>query len=157
MDSPAPSEQILATLLLEKFDQLTEAFASIPQELANSVLPVGGSNSPVQLVLHCCGMMRRWSSTVNLGIEVPRDRDAEFTTVMDKEAALQLARDARKGFANDLALTAMHAAPVAAPPGRDGEYWLATCQGVLLHVLEELCQHLGHLEITRDCLARDAS
>lgn len=157
MDSPAPGEQILATLLLEKFDQLTETLASIPQEQANSVLPVHGSNSPVQLVLHCCGMMRRWSSTVNLGIEVPRDRAAEFTAVMDKEAALQLAHEARKAFANDLALTAMNDAPVAAPPGRESEYWMATCQGVLLHVLEELCQHLGHLEITRDHLAKDAS
>ncbi|PJJ43150.1 uncharacterized protein DUF664 [Glutamicibacter mysorens] len=152
MESPAPGEQILTTLLLEKFDQLTEALASIPPEQANSLLPVQGSNSPVQLMLHCCGMMRRWSSTVNLGVEVPRDRAAEFTAVMDKEAALQLASDARKSFVNDLALTAMHDAPIAAPPGRDSEYWMATCEGVLMHVLEELCQHLGHLEITRDVL-----
>ena len=34
---------------------------------------------------------------------------------------------------------------------------MATCEGVLLHVFEELCQHLGHLEITRDVLVLPAS
>ncbi|PRB67622.1 DUF664 domain-containing protein [Arthrobacter sp. MYb213] len=157
MDSPFSSEQILATLLLEKFDQLTEVLASIPEDLVNNVLPMAGSNSPVQLVGHCCGVMRRWSSTVNLGVVVPRDREAEFTAVMNKESALELAKETRIAFANDLSQTSMQQAPVAAPPGREHEYWMSTCQGVLLHVLEELCQHLGHMEITRDCLTQPAS
>lgn len=71
MSSSAASEQILVQLILEKFDQLYKTVDDIPEELINSCLPIEGSNSPVQILLHCCGMTRRWSSTVNLGIAVP--------------------------------------------------------------------------------------
>ncbi|MBF6671250.1 MULTISPECIES: mycothiol transferase [Glutamicibacter] len=156
MNSLSSSEQILATLLLDKFDQLFETVNEIPDELINSCLPMEGSNSPVQILLHCCGMMRRWSSTVNLGIAVPRDRDAEFSAKMDKPGALALASETRTAFAADTSRTKMQQAPAVLPPGREAEYWMSTCEGVLLHVYEELCQHLGHLDITRDFLCRPA-
>lgn len=156
MSSSAASEQILVQLILEKFDQLYKTVDDIPEELINSCLPIAGSNSPVQIVLHCCGMMRRWSSTVNLGIAVPRDRDAEFNAKMVKVEALILASETRTAFVADISRTELQQPPAAVPPGRDVEYWMATCEGVLMHVYEELCQHLGHLEITRDFLSHPA-
>jgi len=152
MNSLAPNEQILVRILLEKFDQIFETVQDIPEDLVNGCLPMHGSNSPVQILLHCCGMMRRWSSTVNLGVEIPRDRDAEFSTTMDKSDALKVASEARTAFVADLARTQLQQAPAVLPTGRKIEYWMATCEGVLLHVYEEYCQHLGHLEITRDYL-----
>ncbi|WP_345473253.1 DUF664 domain-containing protein [Glutamicibacter ectropisis] len=154
MNPETVNEQILVKLLLEKFDQLVDTVNAIPAELVNSYLPVSGSNSPVQILVHCCGMMRRWSSTVNLGIAVPRDRDAEFSAEMSKHDALNLATDTRDAFVADLLRTVMPEAPADLPSGREVDHWMATCGGVLLHVYEELCQHLGHLEITRDFLCR---
>lgn len=152
MNSSAHNDQILIKLLLEKFDQLFETVRGIPDDLVNGCLPMDGSNSPVQILLHCCGMMRRWSSTVNLGVEIPRDRDAEFSVTMDQRDALMVASEARTAFVADLARTQLQQAPAVLPTGRKIEYWMATCEGVLLHVYEEFCQHLGHLEITRDYL-----
>jgi len=157
MNSSAPNDQILAQLVLEKFDQLFETVNDIPDEVINSCLPIEGSNSPVQILLHCCGMMRRWSSTVNLGITVPRDRDAEFSAKLAKPDALNLASETRTAFVADISRTELHQSPAALPPGREIEYWMATCEGVLMHVYEELCQHLGHLEITQDFLCRPAT
>lgn len=156
MSSSAASEQILVQLILEKFDQLYKTVDDIPEELINSCLPIEGSNSPVQILLHCCGMTRRWSSTVNLGIAVPRDRDAEFNAKMVKAEALMLASEARTAFVADISRTELQQPPAVMPPGRDVEYWMATCEGVLMHVYKELCQHLGHLEITRDFLCHPA-
>lgn len=152
MNSSAHNDQILIKLLLEKFDQLFETVRGIPDDLVNGCLPMHGSNSPVQILLHCCGMMRRWSSTVNLGVEIPRDRDAEFSVTMDQRDALMMASETRTAFVADLASTQLRQAPAALPTGREIEYWMDTCEGVLLHVYEEFCQHLGHLEITRDYL-----
>lgn len=36
-------------------------------------------------------------------------------------------------------------------------FWGSSAEGALLQVLEELSQHLGHLEITRDVLAAPTS
>ncbi|GFZ95487.1 hypothetical protein GCM10011359_26250 [Nesterenkonia alkaliphila] len=144
-------DQILVEFILQKFDELLGVLRQLDDEQANATLPADGSNSVVQLVTHCCGMMRRWSSTVNLGMEVPRDRRAEFQAVMPAAEALELAARTRELFLKDVTQTDFDAAPVHVPPGRD-HFWTASCRGVLFHVLEEIAQHLGQAEITRDCL-----
>ena len=70
---------------------------------------------------------------------------------------LALATWTRERFLDDVAATDMASAPAAVPDGR-GHFWTRTCHGVLLHLFEEICQHLGHAEITRDVLTahRDA-
>jgi len=108
-----------------------------------------GANSVVALLVHCCGMARRWSSTVNLGVAIPRDRDAEFAAPMPVADVLGLAASTRAAFISDVRATDLGAAPVAVPADRE-DYWTGTCQGVLLHALDELSQHLGQAEITRD-------
>ncbi|WP_120002856.1 DUF664 domain-containing protein [Nesterenkonia muleiensis] len=150
------AESPLVRLILHKFDQLVELVSRMDDDAANAVLPVKGSNSGVQLVVHCCGAMRRWSSTVNLGIEVPRDRDAEFTATMPVAEVLKLTASSRAAFLADVGQTNLAAAPVAVPAGRE-EFWTGSCEGVLAHVLEEISQHLGHAEITRDVVLGDQS
>lgn len=145
------SEMALDALILQKFDELAEVLGSLDDELANRTLPWEGSNSVVQIVVHCCGMMRRWSSSVNLGNDVPRDRDAEFSAVLPVAEATQLMSDTRKGYISDIASTTMQSSPMKVPDGRE-HFWTVTCEGVLLHVLEELSQHLGQAQLTRDAL-----
>ncbi|MDS2171187.1 DUF664 domain-containing protein [Nesterenkonia sp. CL21] len=147
-------DEILLRFILQKFDQLVTLVGSLEEadagrDLGEHTGPEVSTNSAVQLLVHVCGVMRRWSSSVNLGVPVPRDRDGEFTTQMPAAQALELAARAREAFLDDIAATDWSAAPAALPAGRD-EQWTVTCHGVLLHVFEEICQHLGHAEITRD-------
>jgi uncharacterized damage-inducible protein DinB len=117
--------------------------------LANRRPDVPGANSPFAILTHCLGMTAYWASTVNLGEEVPRDRAAEFTAT-GRVADLSADTDRlRAAFAGWVARTEATAAP-ASPP-EDGDIMLTQGE-VLLHVYEELAQHRGQMEITRDVL-----
>ena len=86
---------------------------------------------------------------MNLGEEVPRDRAAEFTAagpVADLAADTDRLREA---FAGWVARVDATAAPARPPEDVDTEL---TQGEVLLHVYEELAQHRGQMEITRDVL-----
>ena len=97
--------------------------------------------------------MARWGRTVNRGIVVPRDRDAEFTATGTVEEALALLAAGRAALHEDVTAAAPEQPPANPPPGRDrDEPGLRSQGGVLLHVYEELAQHLGQLEMTRDVL-----
>jgi hypothetical protein len=82
-----------------------------------------------------------------------RDRPAEFVAEGSVNGLVEQAAIARRQFASDisgfdsLAPTAQAPAPqdVATPFGR-------SMGGVLLHILEELFQHLGQMELSRDVL-----
>lgn len=146
------SGSALETFILEKFDALVDLVTDMGDEAANTVPLVTGGNSAVQLLTHCCGMMRKWSSTVNLGVEVFRDRDAEFSAVSPVSELRDLAAETRSAFIADVAQTDPELPPANVFTNRDA-FWTATCHSVLLHIFEELCQHLGHAEITRDIVA----
>ena len=64
-------------------DRALDAYADIVTALGDDLVNerldgIPGSNSAFALVAHVCGMTAAWVRTVNLGIPVPRDRDAEF-------------------------------------------------------------------------------
>lgn len=141
---------------LDFCDDALDAYAVITRQLGdsrvNAVAPgVAGSNSAFALVSHVVGVMGRWGRTVNRGIAVPRDRDAEFTATGTVEEALALLESGRARLHEDVRACDPSAAPLDPPTGRDGTAY-ATQGDVLLHVYEELAQHLGQLEVTRDVL-----
>lgn len=146
--SGAPMERFI----LQKFDELVTLTELLDDQTVNHVPPAPGSNSVAQILTHCCGMMRHWSSTVALGDPVARDRAAEFEVHAGVDKLLELAEATRSDFIADVAMMDPGAAPVALPADEE-RFWTASNAGVLLHIFEELCQHLGHAEITRD-LAR---
>lgn len=73
---------------------------------------------------------------------------------MSVQESVELAGRTRTAFVADVAATEMQMSPALIPTGRE-HFWTVTCEGVLLHVLEELSQHLGQAQITRDVLAGD--
>lgn len=152
MGEPVTLHDIVLHYALVKLDAMVAIPAEMDDGTANRTRGVPGSNSPYVLLFHSLGAMRRWSSTVNLGVEVPRDRDAEFRASGSVADLLELAAAQREAFIADVRATDLTAAPASAPPGRNPAE-TATCLAVLVHVIEELAQHLGHLEITRDVLA----
>lgn len=137
-------------------DKALDSYAVIVGSLGEAhltaVVPsVEGSNSAFALVTHIVGVMGRWGRTVNRGIVVPRDRDAEFTATGTLDEALALLELGRARLHEDAHACDPAAAPVNPPTGRDRTAY-ATQGDVLMHVYEELAQHLGQLEVTRDVL-----
>lgn len=146
-------EKLLLDGCMNKLDSMVAILAAMSDEDANTVPDFPGANSPVQIVAHCLGAVRWWSSTQNLGVTIPRDRAAEFRTVAPVADILAATARTRADFLTDAeAMGDPAQAPAHLPPGEDRP-WSESRGGVILHIFEELAQHLGHLEITRDLLA----
>lgn len=155
MPSQTPPDKLLLEFSLLKFDEITAIVAALGDDLATRALALPGANTPYGILNHCLGMMRRWSSSVNRGIEIPRDRDAEFTKTGPVTELLMRSASVREAFIADSSTVNPADPPAVVPEGRE-IFWSTTTRGVLLHVFEELCQHLGQLEITRDILIANA-
>jgi hypothetical protein len=148
------SKDFYLRLCDEALVAMRDLVTELGDDLANRRPDLPGANSPFAILTHCLGVCARWGSTVNLGRVVPRDRDAEFTAT---GAVADLARDTnalREAFAEWVRDAEPDQAP-ANPPDHDHGY--STQGEVLLHVYEELAQHRGQLEITRDILRAAAA
>ena len=137
-------------------DGFAEAVRALGDDLVNARLDVPGSNSAYAVVAHVVGVMAYWGSTVNRGLPVPRDRDAEFTARGTVDEALALLDAGRARLHDDARAARPGEAPVSPPPDDDPD--MPWSQGeVLLHVFEELTPHLGQVEVTRDVLLARAA
>lgn len=138
----------LGRYVLLKLDEMIGVVAGMDDREANAVPDLEGANSAYQILEHCLGMIAEWTRANILGEPVDRDRDAEFEAEGSVAELVERAGRARQQLVADLE----RMEPGAEAPGRPGKeaFWAHSVDGILLHVLEELCQHLGHLEITRD-------
>jgi len=110
------------------------------------------TNAVAALVIHCCAVTEFWIGHVALGRPTSRNREAEFSTTATV-AELHAAVDSTLAQAAD-DLVAMDEGRVQ--PDRAGRQFLEggdeTDGAIVLHVLEELYQHLGHMELAADAL-----
>ena len=122
----------------------------------NAVPEVGGAavpgvNSVFALVTHIDGMAGFWLGSVAAGQAIPRDRDAEFVATGTVAQALALLGQTRERVARWLPLVLRDGiANPAATGSTRTDVASATPEFVVLHVLRELAQHTGHLQICRD-------
>ena len=138
-------------------DRLAAVVTSLGDDRCNQRPDLPGANSPYAILTHCLGVMAYWGGHVVAGRDVPRDRPAEFTAAGRAADLVAAAERAKLQFRAD-ALTADPQAPPRRPAARRRQDVLEVrSQGhALLHVVEELYQHLGQAELTRDVLqARD--
>jgi uncharacterized damage-inducible protein DinB len=136
----------------QAIDELIAIVRELGDELANTRPELAGANSPYAILTHCLGVMEYWAGHVVSGRENHRDRPAEFTASGPVGELLGRAELARERFNADVAAADAAAAPrnatdLGTPPSAP-----VTQGHVLMHVYEELAQHLGQLEITRDLL-----
>ncbi len=114
------------------------------------------TNSVAALVAHCCGLTEFWLGHVALGEPSDRDRDGEFEAA-GNVAELHAMVDATLERSAAL-LARLDAGAGTDEGGRelllDGD---VTDGSVVIHVLEELYQHLGHAELTADALGAPAA
>ncbi|MFZ0059422.1 MAG: DinB family protein [Acidimicrobiales bacterium] len=134
-------------------DEMVAILRQLGDETANRRPRLPGANSPFAIVTHCLGVMEFWAGAVIADRPIVRDRDAEFSATGAVEELVTRTAAARRQLAVDLESLAPLAPPRRPGPARDAHLPFARTQGgVVLHILEELMQHLGQLELTRDLL-----
>jgi uncharacterized damage-inducible protein DinB len=131
---------------------MRDIVVELGDDLANRRPDLPGANSAYAILTHCLGVCGAWASTTNLGRTVPRDRDAEFTA-SGPVGGLAAETDRVRALLAEWVEASDPGARPARPDARD-EY--ATQGEVLLHVYEELAQHRGQLELTRDVVRAQA-
>lgn len=135
--------------LLARADELVEIGGD---ELLCRPPDLEGANSVFALITHCCGVMEHWGGEVIAGRAIHRDRAAEFSatgtiTQLEERVAAQLQR-----WRTDLANLEAGESPRGPVERYEGEPEVITQGFVVLHVIEELFQHLGHVDLAVDLL-----
>ena len=134
-------------------DQMADIVGELGDDLANRRPALPGVNSPYAILRHCLGVMEFWGGQVVAGRVIQRDRDAEFRASGPVAPLIAAAQDTKASFRADAAKADPGASPRGTHPGMGRDQLETRTQGgALLHVLEEVIQHLGQLELTRDVL-----
>jgi hypothetical protein len=137
----------------EAIDAMVAIVEELGDDLANQRLDVDGSNSPYVVLTHCLGVMEYWAGHVVAGRSIERDRDAEFVASGPVAPLVERARSAQARLHDDAAVADPRATPRGYVRPEDAVLPLGRTQGgALLHVYEELAQHLGQMQVTRDVL-----
>lgn len=139
-------------------DAMIGIAVGLGDEMANRRPGLAGANSPYALLRHCLGVLEYWGGHEIAGRVVQRDRDAEFVASGPVAELAEAAQAAKRQFRADIAGMDPAALPSRDHPTMDpGDLELISQGHALLHVMEEMCQHLGQAEITRDLLLAGAA
>jgi len=139
------------TYLRLAFERMLGVADRLGDKLVN-VRPHGeGTNAVAALVVHCCGVAEFWLGHVALGRPSSRDRAVEFaTTASVSELHALVAATLATATADIDALEAGEGSDAGGrrflPEGDTSD------ASVVVHVLEEAFQHLGHMELAADAL-----
>lgn len=139
----------------DAFARMAEAARTLGDHRVNRRPDLDGANSVFAIITHCLAMSSFWIDHVVLGTASDRARDAEFEaegTVPEAEAAVAAFRARLPGLLENVA-----ASPEPAHGLSELVDWSFSTTGVVLHVIEELYQHLGHIDLTVDLLVSAAS
>jgi Protein of unknown function (DUF664) len=137
----------------QSLDGMVAIVTDLGDDLANRRPDLPGANSPYAILFHCLGVMRWWGGEAIAGRAVERDRDAEFRASGPVAELADRAAAARRQLADDLANMSPTDPPRADVDPNDAAAPLGRTQGgVALHVYEELAQHYGQMQLTRDVL-----
>jgi uncharacterized damage-inducible protein DinB len=134
-------------------DGMAVIVRDLGDDLANRRPDLAGANSPYAILRHSLGVMEFWGGHVVAGRVVTRNRAAEFTASGPAADLVEAAERAKRQFRADAAAADPDAPPRRFPPDMQRREIELTTQGhALLHVLEEVTQHHGQAELTRDIL-----
>jgi cystathionine beta-lyase len=134
-------------------DGMARTLTELGDDLVVSRPDLPGANTPYGLVTHCLGVLDYWAGHVIAGREVDRDRAGEFRARGTVGELIGQVDAARLRLRADLSAIVLSSPPRNRP---DAEFFgpdrALDQEGVLLHIQEELAQHRGQLEVTRDVL-----
>ncbi|MEE2032536.1 DinB family protein [Rhodococcus chondri] len=148
--------QAVVAIADESLVHLREILSRMSYEQANTVPALPGANSPYAIVTHCVGMTDYWGGSLIAGLRIPRDRDAEFDAHGDPQQLCDEVERLRRRLPEwvKIALTEGVRDRTATGTNRS-DAQTASPTWMLVHIVRELSQHLGQLEITRDLLSAD--
>ncbi len=134
------------------FSQMLRVADRVGEEQVN-LRPLGpGTNAVAPLIIHCCEVAEFWLGHVALGRTSVRDRDDEFSCT-----ASLAEMHARVDHAVRQTITDIQHLDAGEGCDEGGRQFLEAGDGsdaaVVLHVIEELYQHLGHMELAADAFA----
>lgn len=134
-------------------DRMVDILRQLGDKGANDKPDIPGANSPYAILTHCLGVMDWWGGHLIAGRDVTRDREAEFTASGPVEALIARVVLAQQQLKLDAASLVAAAPLVHLPSGSVSDLPYSKAQGAaFVHIYEELAQHLGQMELTRDCL-----
>jgi hypothetical protein len=159
-DAPAPVAPSVAVASSDylwfadlALDGMTRIVEDLGDELANRRPSFAGANTPYAILTHCLGVLEYWGGATVAGRPIERDRAAEFTASGPVAPLLERTAAAQQRLGDDLVGLDPWCEPASVARNPDDPVPYSETKGaVLLHVLEELFQHLGQMEITRDAL-----
>lgn len=125
--------------------------------LINVAPAATGGNTPYALVTHLLGAASWWIDHVVLGEPSNRDRDGEFTasgSVADLHRETERWLTSLSARRAEIEATEKLAVEPALHTPLEGAW---TVGAALMHIYEEIAQHLGHLEITADIISSEGS
>lgn len=159
MTSDNPLAQALLDVSAECFAAMADILTALGDDLANRRPDLPGANSCYAIVNHCIGVVDYWAGSFIAGQRIPRDRDAEFSAtgpvveLLERLTALQQRLPAWVEIAVTEGIRDRDLADgVRGGTTRAAVLATATPEWTLLHILHDIAQHTGHLEITRDLL-----
>lgn len=134
---------------------MTEILRDLGDEPANTKPDLPGANSPYAIVFHCVAVIEYWAGSVIAGLKIPRDRAAEFTATGRIDDLITRVDEVRSRLPEWVNVAVREGIRDRTVMGTTRpELATATPEWVLTHLVRELAQHLGQLELTRDVLRR---
>jgi uncharacterized damage-inducible protein DinB len=135
------------------FRQMLEVADRLGDERVNERPHGPETNAVAALIIHSCAVTEFWIGHVALGRPTDRDRESEFSSTAAVAELRALVDETLAQVSEDLA--AMDEGRTQAD--RTGRQFLEggdeSDGAIVLHVLEELYQHLGHMELAADAFA----
>lgn len=138
----------VCTAAWEIFREQAEGYRAVVDGLLDDALnwrPGTETNSIAVLVAHAWGAAQAWTARAG-GVEIDRDRAAEFRVVMNGAELTELIRRATERVRASLAAIdpATYGDNRVDPNGE--RFTVARC---LIHAVEHNQEHLGHASLTR--------
>lgn len=147
------SASTIEVYLRQAFDGMERVLDRLDDVSVNERPGDWGTNSVAGLMVHCCELAPSWFEVPGLGRDGERDRAAEFAataTIGELRDRLADSFDRTQRAVSEFVVgptSTDHPLRAFMPAGDQSDAALA------MHVLEELFQHLGHMEVTADAVA----
>lgn len=128
-----------------------------PREALNWKPAAEETNSVAAIAVHMCGVAQWWIVWGVAGHKIERDRPSEFRAVVDEEGYVDFwgRREKLTSLLRDTMADAGNAFDNLSEADLDGAIYAPdpdveqnTRRYAILHTIDELAQHVGHLEMT---------
>lgn len=139
-------------------DGMLDIIEGLGDDLANRAPGLPGANSPYAILYHSVAVCHYWIGALVADRKFNRDRDSEFTATGNVADLRRSVSDLKRQLREDIQHVRGDQPPLSGPNQQysplPSEYRGWTQGAALMHTLEELAQHHGQMELTRDMLLK---